>query len=31
MYVDANNLHGGAMSETLPVDEFKWVDNISVY
>ena len=24
MYLDANNLHGWAMSQTLPVNVFKW-------
>ena len=24
MYLDANNLHGWAMSQKLPVDGFKW-------
>ena len=24
MYLDANNLHGWAMSQKLPVDNFKW-------
>ena len=31
MYVDANNLYGGAMSKKLPVDEFKWADNLSMF
>ena len=31
MYVDANNLHGYAMSKTLPVDSFKWVDDLSIF
>ena len=28
-YVDANNLYGWAMSQKLPVDGFKWKENIS--
>ena len=31
MYVDANNLWGWAMSKKLPVDEFKWVDDLSMF
>ena len=31
MYVDANNVYGWAMSEKLPVDEFKWVDDLSMF
>ena len=31
MYVDANNLYGWAMSKKLPVDEFKWADNLSIF
>ena len=31
MYVDANNLYGGATSKKLPVDEFKWVDDLSMF
>ena len=29
MYLDANNLHGQAMSQKLPVNGFKWVKNLS--
>ena len=28
-YLDGNNLHGGAMSEPLPVDGFDWVEDLS--
>ena len=31
MHVDANNLYGWAMSKKLPVDEFKWVDDLSTF
>ena len=31
MYVDANNLHGWAMSKKLLVDGFKWVDDPSMF
>ena len=30
MYFDANNLYGYAMCKNLPVDGFKWVDDLSV-
>ena len=30
-YVNANNLYGFAMSKKLPVDEFKWVDDLSIF
>ena len=30
-YLDANNLYGWAMSQKLPVDGFKWKENISKY
>ena len=31
MYVDANNLYGWTMSQQLPVDGFKWVDDLSIF
>ena len=31
MYVDANNLYGWPMSKKLPVDGFKWVDDLSMF
>ena len=30
-YQDANNLYGYAMSKKLPIDEFKWSENLSLY
>ena len=29
-YVDANKLYGFEMSKKLPVDEFKWIDDLSI-
>ena len=31
MYLDANNLYGWAMSQKLPVNGFKWVENLSLF
>ena len=31
VYVDANNLYGWALSKKLPVDGFKWVDDLSMF
>ena len=31
MYVDANNLYGLTLSKKSPVDEFKWVGDISMF
>ena len=31
MYVDANNLYGYDMSKKLPVDNFKWETNLSIF
>ena len=28
VYLDANNLHGWAMSQKLPVNGFKWVEKL---
>ena len=30
MYLDANNLNGWAMSQKLPVNDFKWVPKVSI-
>ena len=30
-YLDANNLYGWAMSKKLPVRDFKWLDNLSMF
>ena len=29
MYLDANNLYGSAISQQLPVNDFKWANNLS--
>ena len=31
VYLDSNNLYGWAMSQTLPVNGFKWVKNLSTF
>ena len=31
MYVDANNLHGWAMSKKLPIDNFKWEVDLLIF
>ena len=31
MYLDANNLYGWAMSQKVPVKDFKWVKNLSKF
>ena len=31
IYDDANNLYGFAMCKKLPVDDFKWVDDLSIF
>ena len=30
-YLNANNLYGWAMSKKLPVRDFKWLDNLSMF
>ena len=30
-YLDANNLYGWAMCKTLPVDRFKWIEDLSIF
>ena len=31
VYVDANNLYGFSMCKMLPVSDFKWVDDLSIF
>ena len=31
LYVDANNLYGWVMSQKLPVNGFKWVEDLSQF
>ena len=31
IYDDANNLYGFAMCKKLPADDFKWVDDLSIF
>ena len=31
MYLDASNLYGWTMSQKLPIDGFKWVENLSKF
>ena len=31
MYLDANNLYGWAMSKKLPVNGFKWENDLSIF
>ena len=30
-YLDANTLYGFPMRKTLPVNDFKWVDDLSIF
>ena len=30
-YLDANNLHGWAMSQKLPANDFKWITDMSIF
>ena len=30
-YLDANNLYGWAMSQKLPVNNFKWINDLSIF
>ena len=31
MYLDANNLHGWAISQRLPVNSFQWMEQLSEF
>ena len=31
MYVEANNLYGYAMSKKLPIGDFKWIEDTSIF
>ena len=31
MYVDANNLYGYAMCRKLPIGDFKWIEDTSIF
>ena len=31
MYLDANNLYGYAMIKKLPIDNFKWIDELKTF
>ena len=31
VYLDANNLYGYPMCKKLPVSDFKWVDDLSIF